>query len=369
MLGCDGSGPDDGGVHPGFDVGPPIDTGVDAAIDAGPDPMFRVRVVHDVVGMEGTDEAPGAAHLCAWLMNGERLVPVPPTFLTESTGPIPFRGVSPYVPFFVVDPLDYRIGVYEPAALAAGCPADPDAADAPRAVHLGRIAPGDVPDGSTSSVLTTGLARGSLGAAEGELPAICDPTPDPAPFDAPCGDALEARLAVVRDDLRPPAAGMAKLRVSNQIPNIAPLGFNVCYEASLVPDTAGPPGRCVDADGSDAPAVLFSNVRYGEVTEYVERAPIVPTVPASGAGGAIFLVPETGGTGCPPFSLLPASAQRCLPILAAFPTPPPADNIRPHLADGDVTTLMISGALGLSGDDAAAFGSLLFLWQDDFVAP
>ncbi|HJL14055.1 MAG TPA: hypothetical protein RMH99_00295 [Sandaracinaceae bacterium LLY-WYZ-13_1] len=369
LAACDGGDDADAGL----DAGPRpdaglYDAGVDAGLDAGPEPTFRVRLVHDVPGMTGTEEAPGSAHVCAWLYNGERRVPLPPNFLTRSTGPIPFRGVSPYVPFAVVDPLAYRLGVYEPTDVAEGCPEDPLASGAPSPVLLEDLEADQVPADSVSSVVLTGLLEGTLGADGGALPSVCDPTPDPAPFDEACPGGLAARMIVVSDDPSEPAEGMAKLRFAQQIPNIAPVGFNLCYEPSLAPDPEGPPGTCIDTVPDDTPSTLFADVGYGEVTAYAERAPITPTVPSMGFGGAFFLVPETGGVGCPPFTALPESSQRCLPVLAAFPTPPPSDNIRPQLEAGQVTTLFATGLLGLAGDDAEAFGSSLFLWQDDYVA-
>lgn len=367
LAACDGDGDPDAGVDAGlftpFDAGPRAF--VDAAIDAGPPAVFTVRLAHQIPGMTGTEESPGAAHVCVWLFNDARQVPLPPQFLTQSTGPIPFRGVSPYLQLAVVSPLDYVMALYEPSDVATGCPSDPYASDAPEAALLDRLPADATPVDSVSTALAIGFARGTLGADEGALPARCDPTPNPAPFDEPCPEAFAARLIVVADDLTPPADGMARLRVSNQIQNIAPVGFNVCYEASLAPDVSMPPGACLDTNPSDTPSLLFANVTPGTVTEYVERAPITPTVPSMGFGGAIYLVPETtGATGCPPFAALPAGS-RCLPILAAFPTAPPAANIQPQLVDGAIGTLFISGVLGLSGEDAAAFGSLMFIWQDN----
>lgn len=361
-----GSGTDaglDSGLFTPFDAGPPAFP--DASTDSGLPELFTIRLAHQIPGMTGTEASIGSAHVCAWLYNGDARVPVPPQFLTQATGPIPFRGVSPYLPFRTIDPLDYLIAAYEPADLSAGCPSAPDAAGAPTPVVTGRVAAADAPTGSVVTALLTGLAPGTLGAPAGELPMICDPTPDPTPFDAACSAALAGRMIVVRDDLTPPASGRARVRVSNQLANIAPLGFNVCYEASLAPDTSMPPGACVDTDPNDVPEMLFANVTYGTVTEYIERAPITPTVPTMGFGGALYLVPETGASGCPPFSLIPGG--RCLPVLAAFPEAPPSPNIQPQLEEGEIATIFITGALGLSGDDAAAFGSLFFMWQDNLT--
>ena len=206
-------------------------------------------------------------------------------------------------------------------------------------------------------------------AADDALPDLCNPAPDPAPFDETCTAEVAAQLIVQPDPQTEPGADMALIRVSQQLPNISPVPFNVCYEPTLAPNPSGPPGSCTDTDPGDTAETLFALVGYGSTTDYTERAPIVPTNPLAGFGGAIYLVADASGTrGCPRFTDLAASEQACLPILAMFPSPPPSDNIQPQLEAGHRTTLFINGAFGLSGDDAMSFGPSMFMWQDNFVA-
>ena len=176
------------------------------------------------------------------------------------------------------------------------------------------------------------------------------------------------------DDQTEPAAGMARLRVSHQIPNTTPLPVYVCYDPGLVPTDAM--GGCTDTTpppaGTDEES-LFGPVEYGTTTDYVERDPIEPTIPSMGAGGGIYLVAQIPPRdGCVAFSALTAGEQRCLPILDAFPTPQPSDNIQPSLEAGDITTLFLNGVLSRPDDPPqpqAGFPPAFFLWQDNYVAP
>lgn len=372
-AGMDGAVDMDTGVDDG-DTGVEMDTGVDEDTgpgDAGPPPSFQIRLVHNLPGMTGTAAAPGSAHLCLWVSAGGGAIAATKQFLTEATGPIPFRGVSSYVTFPVVAPADYLVGVYEPdAVMTDGCPDDPEDAAAPAARLLATIGPDSVPADSFSSAILSGFATGTFGAADDALPDLCNPALDPAPYDETCPTDVAAGLLVVPDDQTEPGADMARIRVSMQLPNNFPVPFNVCYEPSLAPDPSGPPGSCSDTDPGDIPETLFSAVGFGTTTDYVERAPIVPTNPLAGFGGAIYLVADPDGTrGCPAFTALAAFEQGCLPILNSFPTPPPSDNIQPSLEAGDVTTLFVNGVLGVAGSDAEHFGVQFFLWQDNFVAP
>ena len=362
----------DTGVDDG-DTGVEMDTGVDEDTgpgDAGPPPSFQIRLVHNLPGLTGTAAAPGSAHLCLWVSAGGGAIAATKQFLTEATGPIPFRGVSSYVTFPVVAPADYLVGVYEPdAVMTDGCPDDPEDAAAPAARLLATIGPDSVPADSFSSAILSGFATGTFGAADDALPDLCNPAPDPAPFDETCTAEVAAQLIVQPDPQTEPGADMALIRVSQQLPNISPVPFNVCYEPTLAPNPSGPPGSCTDTDPGDTAETLFALVGYGSTTDYTERAPIVPTNPLAGFGGAIYLVADASGTrGCPRFTDLAASEQSCLPILAMFPSPPPSDNIQPQLEAGHRTTLFINGAFGLSGDDAMNFGPSMFMWQDNFVA-
>ena len=293
--------------------------------------------------------------MCTWLENGGVLLPVPPQWLTRSLGPLPFRGVSPYVAFPSIAPVDYLLGVYDASALPTGCPVDPRASGAPTPALLDTIAPADVPTDTVSTIVLTGWLPGTFGAEPTDLPSRC-------------GATLSSRVAnrasrrIVRDDLTPAPATMARLRASNQIAGVDPAPFNVCYDATLVPMPTAPT-TCTDVDPTDAPTALFRALAYGETTDYADRAPITPTIPTMGVGGALYLVVETGGVGCPAYN--PAAHGGCLPIVQAFPEPPPAENIQPALFEGDVATLFISGVLGLDSPDREAFGPAMFFWRDN----
>lgn len=364
-------GVDGGGEDAGRDAG--RDGGPDAgAPDAGPPQTFTARLVNDVPGY-------AAVEVCMWLTVDGVIVPsdTPGILLTAGDLVVPFRGVSSYIrsDFFVASPLvDFLVALYDAAAFGGTCPNDPSAAGAPRAALVDRIVGAELTVGATYSIIATGFAEGTLDAEEGELPSRCDPLMG---FTRPCGEATGARLVLVDDDLSEPADGRARLRVANMVPNVQPLGFMVCYDPELVPSpdmAMAARGACVEASTMVDPVALTpAPLLYGAVTEYVERDPIQPTLPGipPGVGGGIYLaaVPPTT-TSCPPFSALPV--QRCLPILGAFPTPPGADNIQPNLEAGDVTTLFIQGALGVT--EAADpreedYRVRFFLWQDDLGAP
>lgn len=361
LAACDGGDSSDGGVDA---AEPPIpDGGTDAGaqVDAGPAPTFIARLGNNVPGH-------AAVEVCMWTSVGGRIVPAgaPGVLLTGGDVVVPFRGVSPYIagnPFFIAyDVVDFRVALYPAEGFSGTCPNDPEAAGAPDAVVIGTILGADLEADGRYTILATGFDEGTLGAAEGELPSRCGAT-----LDQPCDEATAARLVLVADDLSDPPADMARLRVSAQVPNV-PAGFNVCYDADLVP-SATERGVCSEPVPTTDPALLFANVTYGTVTEYTDVDPIQPTGALSpGVGGGIYLVLETtGSTGCPPFSALPAPLQRCYPMIAAFPPPPPpSENIRPNLAAGDVSTIFIAGAAGLSGAEAA-YGSSMLLWQDNFA--
>jgi len=361
VAACDGEGGEDAGIDASTSTGPDaalLDSGVDAdRPDAGPAPTFVARLANNIPGHAAVD-------VCMWMSVEGAIVP-PGVLLTAGDVVVPFRGVSSYIegnPFFIAyDVVDFRVALYPAEGFSGTCPADPSAADAPDAAVVGTILGADLEADGRYTILATGFDEGTLGAAEGELPSVCGAT-----LDQPCDETTAARLLLVRDDLSEPAEGKARLRVSSQVPN-APAGFNVCYDPDLVPSPSEP-GVCSEPAPAEDPTLLFGNVAFGTVTDYAELDPIQPTGELSpGVGGGIYLVLEGGGAGCPPFSALPEPLQRCYPILAAFPSPPPSDNIRSNLAAGDVSTIFISGAAGASGADATYTSSML-LWQDDLAA-
>ncbi len=359
---------DDAGRDAGRDAGP--DAG---APDAGPPQTFTARLVNDVPGY-------AAVEVCMWLTVDGVIVPsdTPGILLTAGDLVVPFRGVSSYIrsDFFVASPLvDFLVALYDAASFGGTCPNDPTAAGAPRAALLDRIVGADLAVGATYSIIARGFDAGTLGAEEGELPSLCDPLMG---FTQPCSEeATGARLLLVEDDLSEPAEGRARLRIANMVPNVQPLGFMVCYDPELVPSpdmAMAARGACVEASTTVDPVALTpAPVVFGAVTDYVERDPLQPTLPGipPGVGGGIYLAPvPPTATSCPPFGALPV--QRCLPILGVFPTPPGSDNIQPNLEAGDVTTLFIQGALGVT--EAADpreedYRVKLFLWQDDLAAP
>lgn len=364
-MGCDEEAIADASVtvDAGTDGGPG-----DAGTDAGPTPTFRIRLINDIPGLVGTTDEVGAAHVCAWFSN-EGTVVGPPQFLTQATGPVPFRGVSPYLEFPVVAPIDYLLGLYDPGDLGtpAACPNDPHEGGAPAAAVLAEIAPELVPEGSFVSVVATGLAPDTLGATGGALPSVCNPAGAPT-FMEPC--TTFAQLVVYEDDRTPPASGMTRFRVMNQVANSTPpSGWTLCYDPGVVPMT--PPAMgCTDlTPGARDNVALASAVAYGDATEYQDRAPIVPTgSPIAGIGGGLYLHLEDG-SGCPPL----IAGQACFPILAAFPPPAAGDDalpdeVRPMMEDGAILTVFINGLLPPGAPFEPDFGVSFFVWQDNLVA-
>lgn len=360
LAGCDADGDADAGPTEPDAAHPQPDAGADAGpeLDAGPPETFVARFVNNIPGHTAVD-------VCMWTTVEDAIVPAdtPGLLLTPGDVVVPFRGVSSYIedsPFFLAyDVVDFLVALYSAGDFEGTCPSDPIADDAPSAVHIGTILGAELVPDARFTIIAAGLVEGTLGAADGQLPSRCGPT-----LDAPCDEADAARLFLVRDDPSEPGPGEARLRVSNQITN-APAGFNVCYDPDLVPSPSEP-GVCAEPASSTEPTLLFANVIPRSVTDYHDLDPIAPSDdPAPGVGGGLYLVLDpTGSTGCPPFDALPPDAQRCYPILDAFPSPPPSENIRPSLRAGDVSTLFLSGAAGASDP----YGASMLLWQDNFAS-
>lgn len=354
LAGCDGEGEPDGGP-PQQDAAPSgYDAGVDAGsvVDAGPPQTFVARLVDDIPGY-------AALEVCMWTTVEETIVPAdsPGLLLTPGDVVVPFRGVSSYIednPFFLAyDVVDFLVALYSASDFEGVCPNDPRVEGAPAAVLIEAIRGTELVPDARFTIIAAGLAEGTLGAADGQLPSLCGPA-----FDAPCDETAAARLVMVRDEQTEPAPGEARLRVSNQVMN-APAGFHVCFDADLVPSESEP-GVCAEPASSGEPTLLFGDVMPGAVTPYADLDPILPSdAPGPGVGGGLYLVPGAGD--CPPFDALPPEAQRCYPILDAFPSPPPSENIRPKLRPGDVATLFIGGAAGAS----APYGASMLLWRDN----
>jgi len=385
-FGCDEEDPTDAGTT-GTDAGPgtdagggPMDAGGDTdagddedagGTDAGAPMTFQVRVVNNLPGLTGTAMRPGGFHACLYFANADTGAIIgDPNFATETAGPIPFRGVSPYLALpAITAPLNYLAAMYEPANLGdpAACPADPNDASAPEAALIATITPDQVPADSVNTAIASGLLPDTFGATGGALPSVCN-SPAAAPsFDQLCTQG--SQFIIVADDQTDPASGMIRIRVSNQTVNTTPpSGWTVCYDPSIVPNT--PPAEgCVDSDPTDTPVVLAMAAPYGTVTDYMEMAPIQPTVPTPGVGGGIYLrIADT--MGCPATGF--TAGDSCYPILADWPAgmAPPATEIIPNVADGDVVTIFISGLIQPpSGSPTVApYDVSFFVWKDNAAA-
>ncbi len=371
-----GGGTDAGtdAATPDEDGGGMTDAGSDAGggMDAGPPMNFEIRLVNNIPGLTGSTAVPGGFHVCTYIANNVSGAVVAGTavFRTETVGPVPFRGVSPYLSFPSVAPFNYLVALYDPPNLGdpAACPADPNAAGAATAALIATVEPDDVPVDSRVSAIATGLLPDTFGATGGALPAVCN-APAAAPtFMETCTTGTQ--LLTVIDDQTAPASGMTRVRVSNQVANSTPpAAFVVCYDPGLVPNPSGD-GSCIDGSPmmTDEVAISSAPVPYGTVTDYADMSPRVPTgVPAAGVGGGLFIA--LGAT-CPDFSA--SGSNRCYPMLAALPpmTPPLPDNIRPDLADGAINTIFISGLAQLGPRDTTMRNGLsFFIWQDNYVAP
>ncbi|MCA9605016.1 MAG: hypothetical protein KC619_05455 [Myxococcales bacterium] len=387
--GCDNDGDMDGGT-PGTDAGTDAggggtdagpedgggmtDAGTDGGgTDAGPPMNFEIRLVNNVPGLTGTTAIPGGFHVCTYIQNNTTLGIVPGTvyFATQTVGPVPFRGVSPYLGFTAVAPFNYLVALYDPPNLGdpAACPDDPNADGAPEAVLVATVEPAAVPVDSNVTAVATGFVPDTLGATGGALPSICI-NPGTGAFDALCTETT--RLLTVIDDEAPPASGMTRVRVSNQIANTpGATGFTVCYDPTLVPNTP-PATGCVDTNPADSATALVTAQAFGTMSDYADRDAILPTnMPVAGVGGGIYLRVEDG-MGCTPAF---TAGDACYPMLAMLPAmdPPLPDNIRPDLAADTINTIFISGAIVPNPVAppawAAAFAPSFFIWQDDYVAP
>lgn len=379
-FGCDEEDPSDAGMTgtdsgpSGMDAGPgepdaggEEDAGSDD--DAGPDDAgappssFQIRVVNNLPGLTGTTMAPGGFHICLYVANNTTGAIVgTPNFVTQTVGPVPFRGVSPYQALPSVDPFNYLVALYEPANLGdpAACPADPNDGAAPTAALVATVEPGDVPVDSVNTAIASGLLPDTFGATGGDLPPICNsPPPAMATFAEACTQG--SQLVIAADDQTEPAADMIHIRVSNQTVNSTPpSGWTLCYDPSLVPNP--PPAEgCTDMDPTDTPTAIAAATPYGTVTDYAEMAPIQPTIPAADAGGGFYLRIEDG-MGCTPAF---TAGSPCYPVLTAFPMTPPADNILPNIEAGDIVTVFISGLLPPGAPYEDNFGTSFFLWKDN----
>lgn len=368
-----GGGTDAGtdAATPDEDGGGMTDAGSDAGgdTDAGPPMNFEIRLVNNIPGLTGSTAVPGGFHVCIYFANNTTGAIIgEPRFATMSVGPIPFRGVSPYLAFPSVAPLNYVVALYDPPNLGdpAACPADPNATGAAEAALIATVEPAATPVDSRVTAIATGLVPDTLGASGGALPSVCI-NPSSGAFNGPCTSATQ--LVTLIDDPTAPASGMTRVRVSNQIANTpGTTGFTVCYDPSLAPNPP-PATGCTDTNPTDTATAVVTAQAYGTVSDYAEQAPVVPTIAAMGVGGGFYLRVEDG-MGCTPAFTAGAA---CYPVVADALRPPtiPADEIRTRLDDGTINTIFLSGLIAPMGTEpyAAAFGASFFVWQDNYVAP
>lgn len=222
------------------DAGPPRDVGTDAGRDTGPPPMdagpmetANVRLAYLI------PDGPEMRLCIASLVGGLEVattgpLPAPPD------DPVPFRGITPYIPFGVGAGIAYRMKVYRPEDVETGCPGD---AVAPVIVA-------DIPEGAVDAdAYATVALIGLLGDHS-----FCGPT-----LDQPCDESREAQVLLIPDD---PTVDdtETRIRFSMSQVNGAP-SVDFCHD----PDGAGGPAEAVE---------LFENVAYGEFSDYLQTAPI-----------------------------------------------------------------------------------------------
>ncbi len=214
----------------GVDTGPmPMDSGP----DTGPVATANVRLAYLIP--DGPDMRLCISSLVGGVEAGAPTGPLP----APPDDPVPFRGITPYIPFALSAGVGYRMKVYQETDTEAGCP---DASVEPVIVA-------DIPEGAVDAdAYATVALIGLLGDDN-----FCGPT-----FDQPCGETRDARVMLFEDD---PAidAENNHLRFHNSQVNAPPLDF--CWD----PDGSG---------GEMPPVELFENVDYGEVTPYLTTVAI-----------------------------------------------------------------------------------------------
>jgi len=225
-------------------------------------------------------------------------------------GTLPFPSVSPTIPLpiYGAPGFGYAVRLYNradvPFALGGACPAIGSVAP----VVEGRFVASELP-----GTQVTFVAIGALP----DAPISCGASPCPAP-----------RFAVIADDRSAPAAGTARARVMQTIPNL-PLPIHVCFDPDFIPGANGPmPSQRVLPEPSDTDGLAF-----GESTTFVTVPPL------SGTPGAFFVHLQVPGA--PDCVAMTAALG---PITLPFPVPAsaPADVAR-TIDAGDVLTLFAFG--------------------------
>lgn len=220
--------PTDAGTDSGTDSAMP-----DAGMDAGPPPTPEVfvRIAH--LSPNGSP-----VRVCTDAIIGGEPIGVPGGPLPPAADPaIPFRGVSPYVPFPLPAGVEgYRVLIFaETEGPVTSCTGAPTLS---ANVMLGE----DIEAEGYYTVAAIGFVD--------ERPDVCG-----AELDGPCPESLDADLVVFEDDTELDAEA-SKIRVIHAIPNIpAQFGVQICFD----PDTA---------EGEMEPVLLFDRLNFGEATEY-----------------------------------------------------------------------------------------------------
>lgn len=303
------------------DVGPPPDTGVDSG--PPPVPVAYVRVAH-----LSPDTSPFAGvRVCLNLMLGE-------TMLGEPVGPlptdraIPFRGISPYLPFDLNEGITYRVNVF--AVDAEGevdCAAEP-------ALTV---------DVDTADLVGDGhYTAAAIGYSTEQ--SNCQPG-----FMTPCMEAQDARIEIFEDDSDLDAAA-SKIRVLHAIPNAPPV--DVCYDA--------------DPEDETPPDPIASNIAFGSASDYFESDAAITT-------GVISVHVHVTGMSCVD-SVATTLAQ--LPIPTAFQATAMAfpEEVRPNIPTtfelNRITTVFAEGIAPMPPSMTNPTGVLFVPWQDQpAVAP
>lgn len=332
------------------DLGEPLDLGEPVEVDGGPPLSVGLRVAHLIPGGGGLPITL-PIRLCVYSYLPPRTEPIAtqtPTALPPAPAApgsvtfLPFRAISGAYnsSLFTALDLTYRVRVYSAGASGIGfsdvaCPAY--SASTPRPI-IERDVPGAaVTPGRSYTIAAIGLVPGTLGSTAPDLPAICG-----ADLDTTCpsdgADSRAATLALIDDDISPPSAGNAKLRVLHGISNAPPL--DVCYD----PD--GPAG--VD------PAPVAVNVSFGDASSYLQ-------LPAPLVGGALSVhIAEATACAGTPIGLIPMPIPEGV-IPAAFLAVGATNDV----LDGDVITLFASGRSTPSGAPPTDPAAVSFIpWRD-----
>jgi hypothetical protein len=318
------SGTDAGG---GVDSGPPQDTGPpeDTGVDGGPPPVpvAYVRVAH---------LSPNAqpVRLCLNLLLGDMMLGTPTGPLPTDSA-IPFRGISPYLPFDLNEGITYRVNVFEIGEGGAV-----DCTDTPLlTVDV------DTADLEPDAFYTAGAIGLKPIDAEGTLPSVCPNGEMPPTFTQPCPAPLTARIELFEDDSALDAAA-SKIRVLHAIPN-AP-AVDVCYDD--------------DPEDETPPVAIASNLSFGNASDYFES-------PAEIADGVITVHAHV-----PSMSCVPAATLAPLPVAGFLAALRANEDFAPVLAYipesfelNRIYTIFAQGQLPEFADESDT-GVLFLPWQD-----